>query len=67
MLTWLTAYLAKQSSWTEDYILKMPFFKVLLYVHSFNVLEGANTKWLTTASNIEKIEMEELNNLIEAI
>lgn len=63
----LTAYLAQQTSWSEEYILNMPFFKVLLYVHSFNVINGSNTRWLATSSDVDKIDKTELDSIINGL
>lgn len=65
MFQWLTAYLASKTSWSEAYIQKMPLYKVLLYLHSFNVLDGGNTQWLNASSDVDTLGMEELNDLIK--
>ena len=43
----------------------MPLYKVLLYLHSFNVLDGGNTQWLNASSDVDTLGMEELNDLIK--
>lgn len=67
MFQWLTAFLATKTSWSESYIQKMPLYKVLLYLHSFNVLDGANTKWLNASADTDTIQIDELEDLIKDI
>jgi hypothetical protein len=65
MYQWLTAYLASKTSWPEDYILNLPLYKVLLYFHSLNVLDGANTKWVAASSDTDTLDLGELDDLIK--
>lgn len=63
----MTAFLANKTAWSEITIQQMPLYKVLLYLHSYNVLDGANTRWLNTASNTDQLTNEELNDLIKEL
>jgi hypothetical protein len=47
----------------EKQIHEMPFYKVLLYTHAYTVMDGVNTAW--THADAEKIDLDELNNLID--
>lgn len=67
MMQWLTCYIASKTSWGEEYILKMPLYKALLYLHTFNVLDGGNTKWLNASADTDTMEIEELEDLIKDI
>lgn len=64
MTVWLTAYLANKMNMTEKEVHSMPFYKVLLYSHAFQVLDGAETDWAECDASIPKIELNELNDLI---
>lgn len=65
MFQWLTAYLATKTNWSEKYILHMPLYRVLLYFHSFNVMDGGNTRWTNTSSDTDRIDLTELDTLIK--
>ncbi len=66
MLIWLTAYLASKTGWREEYIQSLPFYKVLLYLHSYNVLDGCNTSWLKAdATAVQLNTVADLDNIIQ--
>jgi hypothetical protein len=43
----------------------MPLYRVLLYFHSFNVMDGGNTRWTNTSSDTDRIDLTELDTLIK--
>jgi hypothetical protein len=63
----LTAYLAKNTGWSEKYILNLPFYKVLQLSHTFNILDGLDTRWAKSDSSLDKIDQNELDNLLEML
>lgn len=67
MLTFLAACLAKNTGWNEDYILKMPFFKVLLYTHIYNILNGAITDWASVDASEKPITVEEVKSYLDEL
>lgn len=67
MMIWLTAYLANKMHLTEREVHSMPFYKVLLYSHAFSVMDGAETTWANADAATPKLEVEELNNLMELV
>lgn len=38
--------LARATGWPEPQLLRMPLHRALLYLHAYNVSEGARTKWV---------------------
>ena len=56
------------TGWAEDTIKRLPFYKVLLYLHSYNVLEGCNTEWLNAdAAAVELSTVDDLDNIIKEL
>lgn len=49
---------------TESEVQSMPFYKVLLYSHALSVMDGAETEWLNADAATPKIELDELEQLI---
>lgn len=45
----------------------MPFYKVLQLSHTYNILDGLDTKWAKTDSSLDKLEESELNNILEML
>lgn len=65
MLIYFTAYLASKSGWSEQEIRSMPFYKVLLYYHCYNVMQGYNTAWLNAdATAVELDSVSDLDNIL---
>lgn len=65
MLIYLTAYLANKTGWTEKEISSIPFYKILLYLHSYNVIDGCNTEWLNAeASAVSLNTVDDLDKII---
>jgi hypothetical protein len=44
----------------------MPFYKVLLYLHSINSYEGHNTRWKHNETS-NKVDEELLNSFLEEL
>ena len=51
----------------EEEINSMPFYKVLLYSHALSVMDGAETEWANADAATPKIELNEIENLINQI
>lgn len=53
------------TGWKEQEIQRLPFYKVLLYLHAYNVLEGSNTEWLNAdATALELTTVDELDKIL---
>lgn len=42
----------------------MPLHRAMLYLHTFNVLDGGNTSWLNTSDDVQRITEDGLDELI---
>lgn len=62
---YLTSLIAKNFGWSEETIINLPFFKVLLYAHGINVLEGYNTRWKNFDGDSKKLTLNELDTFLE--
>lgn len=45
----------------------MPFYKVLLYAHAIQVMEGTDTRWMHSDANTPKITLDNINKYLEEI
>lgn len=65
MTVWLIAYLGSKMNLTEKEIINMPFYKVLLYSHALQVLDGAETTWSNADASTPKLDLDSLDTFIE--
>lgn len=64
-MTYLAALMAEKTGWSEKKILSMPFFKLLSYVHVFNIRAGMATDWARLDRQQSKIAREKFNAIFE--
>lgn len=65
MLTYFTALMAEKTHWSEDSIIRMPFFKILSYLHVFNIRAGFATDWAQLDAPTLENARTNFNNLFD--
>lgn len=50
-MQYFTLVLAKETGWSEETIVNMPYHRVKQYLHCLQVYNGVATKWIYTDEN----------------
>ena len=59
--------LAKNMGLSLKEINEMPLYKVMLYTHAMNVMDGIDTRWEHSDIDAPKATMDDINKFIEEI
>jgi hypothetical protein len=62
-----TVALAKHMGLSRKEINEMPLYKVMMYYHCINVMNGVNTKWEFADANTPKITLDSINDFLQEI
>lgn len=63
----MAARLAKITGWSERTITMMPYYKVLIYSHVYNILNGAVTDWASRAVGEKVLTLDEVKNMFDEL